>query len=29
LANLIGQGKGTFGSAEDADRFIRAERDRW
>jgi len=29
LASLIGQGKGALVSAEDADRFIRAERDRW
>jgi hypothetical protein len=29
LASLIGKGKGAFGSPQEVDRFIRAERDRW
>jgi len=29
LVNSIGQGKGAFTSAEEVDRFIRAERDQW
>ncbi len=29
LVNMIGQGKGAFTSAEEVDRFIRAERDQW
>ncbi|MEO6390782.1 MAG: hypothetical protein ABIP75_02950 [Pyrinomonadaceae bacterium] len=28
-ASLIGSGKGGFSSAEEADRFIRMERDEW
>jgi len=29
LSNLIGAGKGGFDKPEDADRFIRRERDKW
>lgn len=29
LADVIGKGKGAFNSAQEVDRFIRAERDQW
>ena len=29
LTSLIGKGKGCFGSAEEVDAFLRAERDAW